>query len=272
MNWEKSNSKGFARGLRLDFTVALAVLLSLMTGCSGRRIVTGTGVTATRENLQDQAALTGMSPSTGDASKQILEPATDSDTNESAAPAGIVSAAEMQEPQESEELIYVHIFGQVNAPGVYAMHPGDRVFQVIDEAGGFTQNADRDWINLAGLLSDMDRIQVYSLEETAAMKAEGILFGQEIAGQSAGAADDSAGAIADLPDGTPSASQEAGRIDLNTADAAQLMTLPGIGQRRAEDILAYRSLHGKFTSVEELKQISGIGEKLYAKIAGSLYV
>ena len=66
--------------------------------------------------------------------------------------------------------------------------------------------------------------------------------------------------------------QENGQINLNTADLAQLMTLPGIGQRRAEDILAYRAMHGGFQAVEELTQISGIGEKLLAKIADRVCV
>jgi competence protein ComEA len=125
--------------------------------------------------------------------------------------------------------IYVHILGQVTNPGLYALRDGDRGVDIVAAAGGFTADADPAGINLARFLSDGEQIYVPAVGE-APVAAAG------------GAGD--------------------GRVDLNTADAAALDTLPRIGPALAERILAWREKNGRFASVEDLLDVPGIGDAI----------
>lgn len=123
-------------------------------------------------------------------------------------------------------VIYVHILGQVAHPGLYALRDGDRGVDIVAAAGGFTAEADRAGINLARFLSDGEQIVVPAVGEVVATP-----------GGAAG-----------------------GLVNLNTADAAALDTLPRIGPALAERILAWREENGRFTSVEDLLDVPGIGD------------
>lgn len=137
--------------------------------------------------------------------------------------------------QEEVSELKVHVAGAVKRPGVYVFQPNDRVEDVVSIAEPLPE-ADLDALNLAAYLRDEQRIYVP--------------FRQEGGG---GAFPVSAGSPAG----------EKGKINLNTAGKEELMTLPGIGPALAERILNYRTDQGPFKSVEELKQVSGIGEKRY---------
>jgi len=123
--------------------------------------------------------------------------------------------------------IYVHILGEVRHPGLYELHDGARAVDAVAAAGGFTEAADAGGLNLARFVSDGEQLVVPALG-AAATAVPGI------------AAD--------------------GRVNLNTADAAALDTLPGIGPATAAKILAWRERNGRFTSVEDLLDVGGIGE------------
>ncbi len=129
--------------------------------------------------------------------------------------------------------IYVHILGAVNRPGLYALRDGDRAIDAVAAAGGYAGDADRRQLNLARFLSDGEQIYVPREGEVPAPP---------------GAASGVAG----------------GKVDLNTADAATLETLPRVGPALAARILAWREANGRFTSVEDLLGVSGIGEKTFA--------
>ena len=171
-----------------------------------------------------------------------------------------------EEQLETElDLIYVHVSGMVSAPGVYALHSGDRVFHAVDAAGGFLPEADRDWCNLAEKLADADKLRIYSTAETAVMEEAGRTpagdrFGIIRRGNDPEAA------------GKGGTGEETGAVNLNTAGVEELMTLPGIGKKRAEDIVAYRQMNGGFSSVEELTKISGIGNSMLLKLSGMVTV
>ncbi|WP_243074922.1 helix-hairpin-helix domain-containing protein [Microbacterium sp. SS28] len=126
--------------------------------------------------------------------------------------------------------VYVHVSGAVAAPGLYVLGEHARVVDAIAAAGGFTAEADRAAVNLARPLSD----------------------GEQLAVPVAGAA----------PDPGAGAAQTDGRVNLNTADAAALDTLPRIGPAMAERIIAWRDENGRFTSVEDLLAVPGIGDKM----------
>jgi competence protein ComEA len=132
--------------------------------------------------------------------------------------------------------IFVHILGAVNRPGLYRLHDGDRAIDAVAAAGGYTDTADRRQLNLARFLSDGE--QIYVPEE-----------GEEVPG-AAGGGSASGGAN--------------GKVNINTADAAALETLPRVGPALAARILAWREENGRFTSIEDLLSVSGIGEKTFA--------
>lgn len=131
--------------------------------------------------------------------------------------------------------IYVHILGAVNRPGLYAFRDGDRAIDAVAAAGGYTADADRRQLNLARFLTDGEQIYLPREGEVTAPPGAGATSGTT-----------------------------AGKINLNTADAAALETLPRVGPALAARILAWREANGRFTSVEDLLGVSGIGEKTFA--------
>ena len=150
------------------------------------------------------------------------------------------------------EQVTVDVKGAVTKPGVYTLKASARVTDAIKAAGGMTEDADAKSVNLAASLSDEEVIYMASKDENVS-----------VVGQSdSGAASDKGGKT----------SQKDGKINLNTATSEELQTISGIGAKRAEDIIAYRESHGGFQSVDDLKNVSGIGDKTLEKIRESIYV
>lgn len=129
--------------------------------------------------------------------------------------------------------LYVHVSGAVRNAGLYLLPAGSRVVDAIAAAGGFADDADRDGVNLARPLADGEQLPVPREGEVPAAPA--------------------------ASGGGPDA---AGRVNLNTADAALLETLPRIGPALAERIIAWRDDNGPFTSIEDLLAVPGIGDKM----------
>lgn len=150
---------------------------------------------------------------------------------------------------EKSDLV-VYVCGAVNSPGVHILPAGSRLHEAVEMAGGFSAEADLSYHNLARILEDGERIYIVSFAETETLTVK-----QKAEGE-AGVLEDTAG----------------GRINLNTATREQLATLPGIGEVRAESILEYREKVGEFTDIEEIMNISGIGEAMFAKIRDKITV
>lgn len=149
-------------------------------------------------------------------------------------------------PQKEEEtdIIYVQVSGAVNHPGVYELPLGSRVFQALELAGGMTQEAQEKSINQAQTLEDGQMIWVPTAEEAAA-----------------------------LPEQQPeSLAKDDGKVNLNTATKEELQTLPGIGEAKAQSIVAWREEHGSFTQIEDIMKIEGIKEGVFSKIKDSVKV
>lgn len=159
------------------------------------------------------------------------------------APGGSVSGNASADREEN--ICYVYLCGAVERPGVYEAPAGTRLFQLIEQAGGLLPEAAAESLNLAELVEDGARVRVPTLEEAAASE-------DGVENEAAEAAD--------------------GRLDINTADRGQLMTLPGIGEAKAAAIIAYREAHGAFNAPEELKQVEGIKDGVYRKIEGCIKV
>lgn len=150
----------------------------------------------------------------------------------------------------ADGLIYVDVKGEVQAPGMFEMQAGDRVQDAILKAGGFTEEADQMQVNLAGLLTDQMMIVVPK-------------HGQELAG--------SEQSLAMAAVGSPSG-EDANLININTAEANELTELPGIGPKKAEQIIAHREANGSFQKIENLTDVSGIGEKTFEQLKDKITV
>ncbi|MST86293.1 helix-hairpin-helix domain-containing protein [Lactobacillus porci] len=151
------------------------------------------------------------------------------------------------------------ISGAVKEEGVYTLKSGSRLQDLIDAAGGLTSRAQIKAINRSLLLQDQDKVYIpYKGEKTAAAPTAGMAS--------------NAAASSSSSSSSPAASSAAGKVNLNTATAADLQKLNGIGERKAEQIIAYREQKGGFKSIDELKEVSGIGDKTFDALKDQITV
>lgn len=165
--------------------------------------------------------------------------------------------APAQDPAEGAEpapgaAIFVHLLGAVQRPGLYQLREGDRGIDAVAAAGGFAETADQSQLNLARPLSDGEQIYVPALGEVPPP-------GAATPGSGGGAG----GGTGTGAGGSPAA---AGKVNLNTADLAALDTLPGVGPATAKAIIDWRDANGRFTAVEDLLSVTGIGDKTLAEL------
>ena len=154
------------------------------------------------------------------------------------------TAETAQTAESAAQKVSIYLCGAVVHPAVYEVPKGARLHEVLALAGGFSENAAQDAVNLAAVVEDGSMVRVPTVEEAARGTAE--VLAEE--------------------------SAVSGKVDLNRADKEALMRLPGVGERKAEQILAYRKEHGKFKSTEEIKKIPGIKEKAFEKLKDSIVV
>lgn len=164
------------------------------------------------------------------------------------------------------EMIYVDVCGAVANPGVFQLAAGSRVFQAIEAAGGYLPEAVQNCVNRAGVLTDGQQLYILTQEE---MERQG-LDPAEMAGASDGQLNGSAGTGQNT--GMTAQVQQDNRININTADEAQLTTLTGIGATRAQAIIAYREENGPFAAIEDIMNVQGIKEGTFAKIKDEIVV
>lgn len=166
--------------------------------------------------------------------------------------------------ETTDATMIVHLCGAVEHPGVYELVLGSRVIDGVVKAGGFTDDACEDALNLAMQLSDGCKVYIPTIEEVNIKElpdgGSEYVTGSEPDAASFGAPSDSG------------STRQDGKININTANKDQLTTLTGIGSRRAESIIAYREEHGAFKNTEEIMNVTGIKESSYAKIKDSITV
>ena len=182
-----------------------------------------------------------------------------------------------EQPADST-VIWVHVCGAVRKAGVYELPAGSRVFEAVQEAGGFAADADESYVNQAQRLSDGAKLVIPTVEQVeeaagdSRTEAGRIGIVEQAGVQEAGYGVSAAG-TGDSDGRTDPVSVSAdGRININTAPEAQLCEIPGIGAPRAAAISAYRQEHGGFSSIEEIMNVSGIKEGTYAKIKDRITV
>ncbi|GAA4506846.1 ComEA family DNA-binding protein [Brevibacterium yomogidense] len=172
------------------------------------------------------------------------------------------AASHGADPDDAEATaVYVHVVGAVNSPGVVDLPPSSRVSDAVEAAGGAVADADIDALNLARELVDGEQIRVLRVGEEPAPAAEDGGAGAPGVGVGGGGGD-----------GTDATAAGGGLIDLNAADAAQLETLPGVGPVTAQSIIDHREAIGRFGSVDELLDVTGIGDATLARIRESVTV
>ena len=207
----------------------------------------------------------------------VVEAETDEATSDSLAPeeglskntvvsssavSGIASEISREEANEESETSansapnetwYVDIKGAIKVPQIVPVTPGMRVHDVVEMAGGVTGEADQSRVNLAQLVTDQMVIYVPKVGEEVSPSTETLVADSQV---TESAVSESSG------DGT----SDGDLVNINTADTTMLQTLSGIGEKRAADIINYRETNGLFETVDDLDQVSGIGEKTMEKL------
>jgi competence protein ComEA len=173
-----------------------------------------------------------LSPSTSVSSSASSPPADPSAASAAGSPTASASAS------KPASALVVDVVGKVANPGVYRLPGGSRVADAVQAAGGALPGVDLSTVNLAALVSDGQQVAV------------GVPGAPVVAADGAGAG----------------SGASSGPVNLNTATEAQLDTLPGVGPVLAQHILDWRNAHGQFTSVDQLREVSGIGEAKFADL------
>ncbi len=157
--------------------------------------------------------------------------------------------------QAGMSTLFVHICGEVVKPGVYELPEGSRIFDAVEAAGGFTQDASESYVNLAQVLEDGWKVEIPgagAVCNAGPGNMAGITGNTADMGGNAGAGD--------------------GLVDINTATKQELCTLPGVGESRAESIISYRERNGGFERIEDIMKVEGIKEGMFSKMKDKICV
>ena len=201
----------------------------------------------------DEATSDSLAPEEGLSKNSVVS---------SSAVSGIASEISREEANEESETNansapnetwYVDIKGAIKVPQIVPVTPGMRVHDVVEMAGGVTGEADQSQVNLAQLVTDQMVIYVPKVGEEVSPSTEALVADSKV---TESAVSESSG------DGT----SDGDLVNINTADTTMLQTLSGIGEKRAADIINYRETNGLFETVDDLDQVSGIGEKTMEKL------
>ena len=165
------------------------------------------------------------------------------------------------------ETIAVYLCGEVVNPGVYLLDAGSRLYQAVELAGGLTDQAKAEAVNLARVLTDSEQIYIPNVSEAVSQMESSLVdqpYGSISAGTLGSDLDSNKEVSNDMMSDFP--------VNINQASISELMKLPGIGQVKAEAIVTYREANGSFSSIEEIKNVPGIKEAAFEKIKGLITV
>jgi len=233
-------------------------------------IAYGDGNRKVESKVEDTDQNREAEPNAGntDQNREAESNAGDTDQNRKAEPnAGSTDRTELSDASSEEaKTLVVHICGAVSAPGVYELPAGSRIIDAVEAGGGFLPEADEACCNLAEEI--VDGCQIYIMT-----KSESCADGQAEKKAGIQTSPDSDMQTTDINVRSNSTTAlENGLVNLNTADVAALMTLPGIGESRAKAIISYREQHGAFAKIEDIMKISGIKQAAFSKIKDKITV
>lgn len=257
-----------------------AMLCQTLGACGAQReelflsekesIAYGDGNRKVESKVEDTDQNREAEPNAGntDQNRETESNAGDTDQNRKAElSSGSTDRTELSDASSEEaKTLVVHICGAVSAPGVYELPAGSRIIDAVEAGGGFLPEADEACCNLAEEI--VDGCQIYIMT-----KSESCADGQT----------EKKAGIQTSPDGdmqttdrnvrsNSTTALDNGLVNLNTADVAALMTLPGIGESRAKAIISYREQHGAFAKIEDIMKISGIKQAAFLKIKDKITV
>lgn len=257
-----------------------ATLCPTLVACGAQReelflsekesIAYGDGNRKVESKVEDTDQNREAEPNAGntDQNREAESNAGDTDQNRKAEPsAGSTGRTELSDASSEEaKTLVVHICGAVSAPGVYELPAGSRIIDAVEAGGGFLPEADEACCNLAEEI--VDGCQIYIMT-----KSESCADGQTEKKAGIQTSPDSDMQTTDRNVRSNSApALDNGLVNLNTADVAALMTLPGIGESRAKAIISYREQHGAFAKIEDIMKISGIKQAAFSKIKDKITV
>lgn len=222
--------------------VILCMLMCICQGCSDEEVMEIISEEGNKEQFSDNEQI----------SDNAIDVAKDTGVENT-------EKTENIETNDSQSFV-VYVSGYVNNPGVYELSAGSRVIDAIDAAGGYSKEAYDNYLNLASLIADGQMIYVPSEEEVESGSIErGVASGADGSGVG--------GVTGGNGGGNGGNSSDSGTlVNINQASKEELMTLPGIGESKADKIIAYREENGRFSTPEGIMEISGIKDGLYNKI------
>ena len=175
---------------------------------------------------------------------------------------------ESKNDKQEQNILYIHITGEVVNPGVVQANEGDRIKDIIEKAGGVTELADLSNVNLAYSVEDGQKINIPSVNNTDSQAIEHINVDKYTTeNKSTYITKDSGNAVVD---GGNLKNSKCNKVNINEAMQTELETLDGIGPSTAAKIIEYRKQNGNFKSIEEIKNISGVGEAKFSRIKDNI--
>lgn len=268
--WEQADQPGTTRSARWGLSPRVLLLVAVLALVAVVWGVTQFSAAPRAEQVASPGASAESVQAVGAQQSPGTQPGTQSATQSTAQP-GANPSESAQGGASGEATVRVHVAGAVNNPGVYTLPAQGRAVDAIAAASGAAADADLDRVNLAGALSDGVQIYVPHRGETAAPAQIQPNGGTANAGQgnaANGAAQNGASQGGAQPQPartlTPAGSAQKGStpVNINTATAEELQTLPRIGPAMAQRIIAWREAHGGFRSVDELDAVPGIGPSM----------
>ena len=238
MDWEKV--KNFIAQYKLYFAVVLVLLVLIIV------------IWTRKETQKDELIDFNEDKSAAFANKESL----DNDENDKEQ----VKAAAKKQVIDKPQNVTCDISGAVKNQGVYTLKKGARLNELITAAGGLKTNAQIKNVNRALILNDQDKIRIPYKGEKITKKAI-------VESYSSDSAEPNSAEVA-----SDTSVAENNKVNINTADAAQLQKLNGIGEKKAQQIISYRQENGQFKAIDELKQVSGIGDKTFAGLKDQLEI
>lgn len=238
--------------MRKKLMVLIAVVMLIMqTGCTS----------ASTEVVLESVAETSAFESPQEISAPAVDKSDGSFPGEEKEDASDAAASESLNTQ-----VVVYVCGAVKSAGVYELEAGSRLDDAVKAAGGFGDEADRTYVNLAAPCEDGIKLYIPTVAEVEEMmegSGNGSLSGTDESGGISGGFSAFEG---------KAAAADNGLININTATKEELTSLPGIGAGYADRIISYRSDKGAFKSIEDIMKVSGIKEKLFSKIKDKITV
>jgi len=268
--WEQADQPGTTRSTRWGLSPRVLLLVAVLALVAVVWGVTQFSAAPRAEQFASPSASAESVQAVGAQQSPGTQPGTQSAAQSTAQP-GANPSESVQGGASGEATVRVHVAGAVNNPGVYTLPAQGRAVDAIAAASGAAADADLDRVNLAGALSDGVQIYVPHRGETAAPAQIQPNGGTANAGQgnaANGAAQNGASQGGTQPQPartlTPAGTAQKGStpVNINTATAEELQTLPRIGPAMAQRIIAWREAHGGFRSVDELDAVPGIGPSM----------